>query len=406
MRTAAIAILISVVLAACGERSQEAAMKGVEVPRADPAEAPPSIESVLAGLPEAGEIELDAQLAADLVSLSLTCVDKEYPNKPSNVLAGESEVTPPAAMHPAFFGCFDWHSAVHGHWAMVRILKRGEELGLGEELMGKIRGKLDSHLDPELIAGEVEYFEKDHHKLFERPYGWGWLMRLQAELVTWEDPDAARWSRALFPLVELLERRTADYLRRLSVPLRAGTHHSTAYAMAHMHDYAVAADRPKLRSVLEERGRSLYLADRDCPSDYEPSGEDFISPCLAETDLMGRLLGPEEFAGWLDSFLPDPASNRFAPLRKPPEVRDREDPRIGHLIGLSLYRGSAYGGIASRLPAEDPRRVLFDRLAAIHLKDGLEKMEGSGYGGEHWLASFAIHALTGVGRKRSGDGQS
>jgi hypothetical protein len=330
--------------------------------------------------------DLDPELASELVGLSLACVDREYPNKPGNVVDGDETVMPPRRLHPAFFGCFDWHSAVHGHWAMVRVLRTHP----GIEEAGEIREVLDRHLNEETMRGELEFFEHERNRLFERPYGWGWLLRLAAELATWEDPDARRWQEAVAPLAELLAERTVHYLGILSVPVRAGTHHSTAYALCHIHDYATAVRNRTLLEAIERRSRDFYLADRSCPAAYEPSGEDFISPCLAEADLMRRVLGREEFSRWLDGFLP-------GIVLSPPEVKDPRDPRVGHLIGLSLHRASAYRGIASALAVGDPRRSAMLGLAATHRDDGLGRMFESGYGGEHWLASFAIALLTDSG---------
>jgi hypothetical protein len=347
------------------------------------------MKELLTSIPEHPTRSLDEKLAAKLVQLSLHCVDREYPNKPSNVLAGDDEVVPPRKLHPAFFGCFDWHSAVHGHWTMVRVLKRFP----GITSAGAIRGKLNLHLSPEAIRGEVVYFEAKHHRLFERPYGWGWLLRLVAELRTWVDPDATRWSAALAPLEQLLVGRTIDYLERLSTPVRAGTHHSTAFALAHIYDFAEVSDNAELRKAIARAGRRFYLADRDCPVAYEPSGEDFISPCLAEADLMRRILPARELRSWLDRFLHDLASIRSKPLLHPPEVRDRKDPKIGHLIGLSMQRAWAMKGLADALPEDDPRAAVLRRSAALHQHHALRLMFDSGYGGAHWLASFAVFML-------------
>jgi hypothetical protein len=335
----------------------------------------------------------DTKRALDFAKLSLACVGREYPNKPSHVANGDDTIRPPRELHPAFFGCFDWHSAVHGHWAMVRLLKTFPDLALA----GKIRAKLESHLTDAKIEAEIKYYQGEYHSLFERPYGWGWLLRLQAELITWDDPDARRWSASLEPLADVLVGFTEKYLATLSVPVRAGTHHSTAYALTHIHDYATAVGDDELAQAIEARSRDFYLGDEGCPTAYEPSGEDFISPCLVEADLMRRVLEPEAFATWLDRFLPALDSAQFKPLREAPVVRDLEDPKIGHLIGLSFQRAAAFRGVGTALPQDDPRGRVFERLSAVHRDDGVSKMFASGYGGEHWLASFAIYLLTGSG---------
>jgi hypothetical protein len=331
---------------------------------------------------------LDAATAGDLAALSLACVDREYPNKPGSVVDGDDAVVPPRLRTPAFFGCFDWHSAVHGHWTMTAILRRFPETPRA----AAIRDALDRHLAPDRITAEVAFFGLPRNRTFERPYGWAWLLRLAAELHGWDDEDAGRWREALVPLADLLAQRTTDYLDRLSVPCREGTHQNTAFALAHVLDWARTTGNEVVAAAVAARARDFYLADRQCPVVYEPSGEDFVSPCLAEADLMRRALPPDAFATWLDGFLPDPASDAFAPLRRPAEIRDPEDPRIGHLIGLSFHRAWTMKGIADALDGNDPHRALLHDLASIHLASGLETMAGSGYGGEHWLASFALFA--------------
>jgi hypothetical protein len=348
------------------------------------------LEALLSAIPERPPRRLDARLAGKLVKLSLTCVDREYPNKPGDVQSGDQDLLPPRELHPAFFGCFDWHSAVHGHWAMARVLGRFPDLPAA----GEIRKALDRHLTPQRIRAEVTYFSGEHRKLFERPYGWGWLLRLAAEVRALDDPAARRWRRALAPLEQRLSRLTVDYLGRLSVPVRAGTHSSTAFALAHIRDYAQVAGDGELRLAIDRAARRFYQQDRGCPTDYEPSGEDFISPCLAEADLMRRVLPAAEFRRWLARFLPHMDSPRFAPLLRPPRVLDLKDPRIGHLIGLSLHRAWTMRGVARGLDPEDPRARLLRRLSDLHRDDALQQMFDSGYGGEHWLASFAILLLT------------
>jgi hypothetical protein len=354
---------------------------------------PGDLAELLASMPEPAPFGLDESRAAGLVELSLACVDREYPGKPDHVVDGDNTVLPPRELHPAFFGCYDWHSAVHGHWAMVRVLKTFPELDAGP----RIRDTLDRHLTPGRIEGEVRYLEAERNRLFERPYGWGWLLRLQAELATWNDPDAERWRAALEPLASLVAQRTAEYLEVLSVPVREGTHSSTAYALIHVHDHACAVGNNELRSLVEKRARDFFLEDRSCPISYEPSGEDFISPCLVEADLMRRVLEPAEYVEWLERFLPPPTREGIGAVLTPPEVEDPTDPRIGHLVGLSFQRASSLASIASGLPAKDLRRALFERSSAIHAHHGIESMWEGGYGGEHWLATFAIYHLTGSG---------
>jgi hypothetical protein len=337
--------------------------------------------------------DMDQERASGLVALSLACVGKEFPNKPSHVYHDASEVAPPSVATPVFHGCFDWHSAVHGHWAMVRVLKAFPDLPEGPA----IREVLARHLRPELVATEAAFFAQERSATFERPYGLAWLLRLADEIRTWDDPLAPELAAALAPLERMAVERLSWYLPRLTVPVRAGTHNSTAFAMIHALDHARATGNRAFESLLVERARAFFLADRDCPTAYEPSGEDFVSPCLTEADLMRRVLPRAEFRTWLDSFLPPMDSDEFRPLRTPVEVLDRHDPRIGHLIGLSLQRAWSYRGIASALDADDPRTAAFQAFANLHQHDGLHWMFDSGYGGEHWLASFAIFLVTGAG---------
>lgn len=336
---------------------------------------------------------LTPALASKLVKLSLDCVDKPYPYKPGHVLHADEDLRPPRELTPAFFGCFDWHSAVHGHWTMVRLLKQFPKLPEGPA----IRERLTAHLTEAIVETELGFFKLERSQLFERPYGWGWLLRLAAELHTFEDPQAGVWASALESLDTYLASQAISYLERLTVPVRAGTHDNTAFSLVHMLDYARAVEDRKLEAVIVKRSRDFYLGDRACPTAYEPSGEDFISPCLAEADLMRRVLGSDEFVRWLGDFLPQLDSPHFAPLRAPVEIRDLQDPRIGHLIGLAFQRAWCFEGIASALPATDARVATFRNLARTHRERGLKQMFDSGYGGAHWLASFAIYLLSGAG---------
>ncbi len=337
--------------------------------------------------------DLSAEQASGFVELSLACTARLFPNKPSHVYHAADQVRPPQQDTPAFYGCFDWHSAVHGHWAILRLLRRFPDLPEA----AAIRARLNEHLTAEKLQRELAFFQQERSALFERPYGWAWFSRLYAEAATFEDPDAKRWASALKPLADHLSRATKTYLDKLSVPIRAGTHPNTAFALAHMLDAARATGDTDLEAAIVAKAQQFYGHDTNCPTAYEPSGEDFISPCLAEADLMRRVLPAKAFALWLRDFLPGVGSNDFAPLRTPIEVRDRKDPKIGHLIGLAFQRAWCFEGIAQALPEKDPRRVRYLLLAAAHRDAGLAQMFDSGYGGSHWLASFAIYLLTGTG---------
>jgi hypothetical protein len=369
-------LILAVFLASCSHPGPEA-----------------GLEKVLAALGEQTRPKLDTELAARFAELSLRCIDREYPNKPSNVLDSDAGVKPPRELTPAFFGCFDWHSAVHGHWALLRLLKTFPDSPRAKE----ITQRLDEHLAPGPLARELAYFGRESNRTFERPYGWGWLLRLAAELHDFDGPRAAEWRKALQPLSAHLSERMIGYLELLSVPVREGTHSNTAFALAHAYDYARITGDEDLRRVIERRARQFYSADENCPTAYEPSGEDFLSPCLSEADLMRRIMPRGEFSAWLEDFLPPVDSKGFAAVIRPVEIRDLKDPKIGHLIGLSLQRAWCYEGIAGALSESDPRRGVFLRSARLHASTALGQMFESGYGGEHWLASFAIYLLTDTG---------
>lgn len=340
-------------------------------------------------------LTLSEAQASSLLRLSMDCVDKPWPNKPGHILDGDETLKPPSVLTPAFYGCFDWHSAVHGHWAMVRVLALFPSLPESSEL----RVKLSAHLQPDRIAQEVAFFSASRNRTFERPYGIGWLLRLSAELhsLAQRDEDAKRWLLALRPLTELLAQRLSEYLSRLTVPVRSGTHDNTAYAMIHALDYAQATQHEAFARLLMERALTFYQADRRCPVAYEPSGEDFISPCLVEADLMRRVMTQSDFARWLQDFLPAVDSPAFDRLRAPVEVRDLRDPRIGHLIGLSFQRAAALRGLAKALSAQPDTAQKLSQIADKHTQTALAQIKESGYGGTHWLASFALYLLTNVG---------
>ncbi len=355
-----------------------------------PAAPEPPAEALLVGLPAAEPVTLTRERAARLVALSLACVAREFPNKPSHVYDRVSEVVPPSQATPAFFGCFDWHSAVHGHWTMVRLLRLFPDLPEAEA----IRAALDRHLTPAALARELAFFREPRSATFERPYGWAWLLRLGAELHQAPGPDAARWREAVTPLATHLAVAAADYLERLSLPVRSGQHQNTAFALAHLLDYARVVGDEALVARYAARARAFYLADRACPVAYEPSGEDFVSPCLAEADVMRRVLAPEELARWLEGFLPPAGAPALGPLRAPAPVSDLTDPKLVHLVGLSFQRAWCFADLAKSLPPADARGALFTRLAALHQADALAKTFAGDYAGEHWLASFAVFSLT------------
>ncbi len=336
------------------------------------------------------ESQLTQETASSLARLALACVQREFPNKPSHVMNDSTEVLSPRSLYPAFYGCFDWHSAVHGHWMLVRLLELFPSLPEASD----IRSALDTNLSPENIAGEVAYFEQPNRKSFERTYGWAWLLKLAEELHGWDDPDARRWSAILAPLTGVIVERYLDFLPRQTYPIRTGVHPNTAFGIAFALDYARAVGDAELERLLETRSTDYYLEDTDYPARWEPGGEDFFSPCLLEADLMRRVLKPSEFAAWFADFIPQLEHGSPAELLTPAVVADRTDPKIVHLDGLNLSRAWCMMGIASALPEGSAARSILVASAAAHAADALAHVTSGHYEGEHWLASFAVYMLS------------
>ena len=358
----------------------------------------PGAQSVAAAGPPAATVApatapLDPANAARYAQLALACIDRPWPYKSERVLASAESVRPPRADHPVFFGCFDWHSSAHGHWLLVRLAR----LFADQPFAAEARAALAARFTAERFAGEVAFFQEPDQKLFERPYGWAWLLRLATELRTWDDPQAQAWVQQVAPLERAIVERLSAYLPKLSYPVRSGVHPNTAFALAFALDHARAAGDANLEKLTVERSRAYYLSDAACPVAYEPSGEDFFSPCLLEADLMRRVLPAAEFSSWLDRFLPglrSGAAGGLGNLEHPAQVTDPTDGKIVHLDGLNLVRAWTMRGIASALPPADPRRARLLRLADAHAASGLARVASGHYEGEHWLASFAVYLLT------------
>jgi len=336
--------------------------------------------------------DLDMATAERFAKLALSCIDREYPNKPEHVLDSAADAKPPREFHPAFFGCYDWHSSVHGHWMLVRLLKTQPALSSQKE----IRARLSAHFTPEAMATEARYLDIKSNRSFERTYGWAWTLRLATELQTWDDPEARAWRANLEPLVKMIVGRLGDFLPKLASPIRTGVHPNTAFALGEALDYAQAAGDAGLERLVVKRSRDYYQKDRACPLAYEPSGEDFFSPCLEEADLMRRVMPRADFAKWLRLFLPGLAAQKLFPL-SPAVVTDPTDPRLVHLDGLNLTRAWTLRAIARALPSSDARRKSLENAAEAHAKAGLARVSSGNYEGEHWLASFAVYLLTDAG---------
>jgi hypothetical protein len=338
----------------------------------------------------AGTGEIDDGTAARLAGLALQCVHREYPNQIKHVMQGDQDAGPPRKLTPAFFGCFDWHSSVHGHWLLARLARTYPESAFASDA----REALARSLTQEKIAVEVGYLQGKGRASFERPYGLAWLLQLAAELREWDDPKANGWSEALLPLERTAGARLKEWLPKLSYPIRTGEHSQTAFAFGLILDWAVTAGDDQMRALLEERTRTLYLNDRDCPLEYEPSGQDFLSPCLAEADLVRRIVKPAEFAAWLGGFLPEIPLSAKTRWLIPAVVTDRADGKLAHLDGLNLSRAWMIEGIAAGLPAEDPRIPALRKAAEEHRRSGLAAVTGEHYEGGHWLGSFATYLVT------------
>ena len=335
-------------------------------------------------IPIVERLTLDLGGADNLIELPLECIDTEYPNKLGQVIGSDSDLQSPEALHPAFYGCFDWHSAVHGHWSLIRLVNMHPDLEKREEAM---QG-LAHHLSAENIEKEIEYFEGALNGTYERMYGWAWLLKLSEELKVSEHPQAAELSENLRSLSELIADKVKKFLPKLNYPIRVGTHTNTAFAMTMIYDYAIEFDDTALKELVEKRARDYYLGDMDCPLTWEPSGYDFLSPCFEEADIMRRVLPKDEFKTWLKAFLPQLSATDFK--LEPGIVTDRTDGHLVHLDGLNFSRAWCLYGIAETLPEYEHLVT----IANAHIEHSLPNLVGDSYEGGHWLASFALLSLS------------
>jgi hypothetical protein len=318
-------------------------------------------------------------------TLAMECIPQEYPNKLGQLLSSAEQLRPPKELHPAFFGCYDWHSAVHGHWMLVKALKEFDQFP-GRE---PIAARLAESINQENIEAELAYFQQES-KSWERMYGWAWLLQLQNELNDWDDPQAASMAKALQPLSDYTRSRYMEFLPIQTYPVRTGVHPNTAFGMSFAYDYAIAVNDSEFARLLEETAYRYYQEDRNCPISWEPSGEDFLSPCLEEAALMSRVMPETEFQPWLRQFLPGLGEVEGL---IPANVSDRSDPKIAHLDGLNLSRAWNLLIIANAI--DDERQAgLLRATADRHLEASLPFVTDEHYVGSHWLGSFAIYALT------------
>ena len=341
------------------------------------------------------KLTLDAATAGRFANLALACIHREYPNKTGHhILTSDRDARPPRELTPAFYGCFDWHSAVHGHWMLARLARLFPQAAFA----AKARQALAKNLTTENLSREAEYMQSDARASFERPYGLAWLLQLAAELAEWNDTGAREFSAALRPLTEIALRRLETWLPKLSHPVRSGEHSQSAFSLSLMLDYARAAHRLEFQNLLESTIRRFYLTDRDCPLAYEPSGEDFLSPCLAEADLVRRILAGPEFAAWFETFLPSVPRNGSLWM-KPVQPLDPTDGKLGHLDGLNLSRAWMLNGIIGALPAGDLRISSLRHTAERHAGAGLAAVTSDRYEGAHWIGTFAVYLLTRRGER-------
>ncbi|MGA2204992.1 MAG: DUF2891 domain-containing protein [Terriglobales bacterium] len=332
----------------------------------------------------------DSNAAERFANLALACVHKEYPNKLSHNLNSDADVAPPRKLTPAFYGCYDWHSSVHGHWLLVRLVRTFPNAAFAPSAREALRQSLTA----DHIMQEAAYLRAEGRASFERPYGLAWLLQLVAELREWDDPEAREIAANLRPLEEAALGRLDDWLPKLSYPVRIGEHSQTAFALGLMLDYAHATGDTKFADLLASKSRQFYLGDRSCPLEYEPSGEDFLSPCLGEADVMRRVLPSGEFARWLQTFLPQISPARKGAWLETVVSPDPSDPKLAHLDGLNLSRAWMLEGIAAGLPKGDKRLPTIMTAAEAHRRAGLAAVTGKHYEGGHWLGSFAVYLVT------------
>jgi hypothetical protein len=334
---------------------------------------------------------LEPDLAARFSRLALDCVHKEFPNKISRTTDTAEEIGRPRELFPAFYGCFDWHSAVHGHWMLVRMLRLD---ALDAETRAEAIAKLDANLNEATGAGELANFQRAARGSWERPYGWAWVLQLTAELREWDAPEAERWLAALEPLEADIVAATKEWLPKLAYPIRLGTHNQSAFALTLMHDWAEVAGDEAFTALIEDRARDFHAGDVDCPLAYEPSGEDFLSPCLMVADLMRRVMGEAEFADWLSAYMPNIPEDGTTGWLAPAIVLDASDGKLVHLDGVNSSRAWNLYNVARALPDTDPRRASLMATADIHRDAGVEAVSDEHYSGSHWLASFATYLMT------------
>jgi len=328
--------------------------------------------------------ELTLQQANHLATLPMKCLQQEYPNKLGQMLIDSTEIQSPKKLHPSFYGCFDWHSSVHGHWSLVYLLKKFPNIQNKAEIITKLKTNLSKHN----IQTEIGYISKKHEKSFERTYGWNWLLKLQLELETSSDPDLNEMAQNLKPFSDTIIKRYIEFLPKLLYPIRVGTHSNTAFGLTFAWDYAIHAKNIGFQKSIRDNAIRLFQNDKNCPFNWEPSGTDFLSPCMEELAIMQRVLLEKEFLIWVTNFAPKLSDKNFK--WEAARVSDRTDGHLVHLDGLNFSRTWNFYRLAKQYPKQ------FSHLksqADYHFTFSLPSVVDGNYEGEHWLASFALHAF-------------
>lgn len=343
-----------------------------------------AILSFFNGFAQEGELKLDYATMDKFAALPLHCIETEYPYKLGQVLTTEEDLKSPQELHPIFYGCFDWHSSVHGHWLLAKAIRKFPETELSEKAIALF----DKQFTTEKVAQELAYFEPKLNKSFERTYGWAWLLKLHAELTTLEADKTHKWSEKLKPLTDHIVSSYITFLPKLVYPIRVGEHTNTAFGLSLALDYAQTVGNKEFEALLMQRSKDFYLADATCPLDWEPSGFDFISPCLQEAELMSKVLDEAEFERWLKGFLPQLFKQGFD--LKPGRVADRTDGKLVHLDGLNFSRAWCLYRLAKAIPEY---KAPFTKIGDTHMRASMDQVAESDYMGSHWLASFLVYAL-------------
>ena len=335
------------------------------------------------------QTSLNKQVAQQLSHLPMGCIPQEFPNKTSHLSDGPDDaILLPHQLHPVFFGCLDWHSALHGHWMLVRLLKLYPDINNRDSIIRL----LDNSFQIEKMKAEALYFGKyTASASFERTYGWAWLLKLDEELYTWQDPLAKKWHTALQPLTQKILKLWQAYLPKQTYPNRTGTHGNTAFALSFAYDWAIATKDAGFLKTIKEKAIYFYQSNQKMPGYLEPDGADFFSPSLMAADLMSKVLSRQNFIKWLENYYEPRSINRLYQI---PTVSDRNDYQIVHLDGLSFSRAWNFLQIAKVLPNNHRYKLKFEQAAKKYLQHSLPHIFNGGYGGEHWLASFAVYALS------------